>query len=87
MIIKDEEASKWRKYNRDLLNKELKAFLDRAYRRSKSKKSVQSKYVAVASLAGWQKKSPVQIAQEAKSGKKDVYRMLDDFVGNGFEWH
>ena len=81
MPSKDLVAREWRRVNKALLNSELKPFLDKAYRRSKSKKSVDSKYGAVTALCGWLKEPPSQIAEEVKSGKTDLYKMLDDFTG------
>jgi len=80
VIVRDREATAWRKENHAAMLEQLKPFMDRAYRRSKSEKTAESKYVAVAGLCGWQKKPPNAILAEVKEGKTDPIKLLDEFV-------
>ena len=80
MIIKDPEASEWRRHHKHEVEGQIKRFLDRAYRKSQSFKAAQSKYSGIAVFCSWQRKLPLEVLNEIKEGKASPYKLLDDYV-------
>ncbi|MEM2821599.1 MAG: hypothetical protein QXM98_05020, partial [Thermoproteota archaeon] len=80
MKIYDREAFKWRRERRAEIEAQASAFLDRAYRRSRSLKSREAKLTALCVFCGFLKKLPQEIISEVKSGRADPYGLLDGFV-------
>jgi len=80
MLIKDRAAFEWRKEHKTKVEEEVQRFLDKVYRRSQSRKSVQAKYVGIAVFCGWQRKLPSQILNDIKTEDANPYRLLDDYV-------
>jgi len=78
--IYDREAFKWRRERRAEIEAQASAFLDRAYRRSRSLKSREAKLTALCVFCGFLKKLPQEIISEVKSGRADPYGLLDGFV-------
>lgn len=76
----DKEAHDWRSKHREEILDQLKPFLDRIYRKSKSEKSKENKYVALLAFCGWKQQLPNEILEDIKAKKADPYKMLDDFV-------
>jgi integrase len=80
MIVKDREAVIWRRAHSKELREQLAPFLAKAYRRSKSVGSSNQKYFAVAGACGWQKRLPNELLNELKTGGRDPYKFLDEYV-------
>jgi len=80
VLVKDAEARGWRKEHKAEVERQIQPFLDKVYRRSRSQKSVQNKYVGVAVFCGWSRQLPEAVLQGVKTGETDPYRLLDDFV-------
>ncbi len=80
MRILDREAYRWRVKHRREIEAQAEAFLERAYRRSRSLKSREAKLTALSVFCGFLRMLPNQVVEEVKSGRSDPYRILDDFV-------
>jgi hypothetical protein len=65
-FVKDIEAYRWRREHARELREELRPFLDKAYRRSQSAKSAESRYAAVANFRGWLRRLPHEAVEEVK---------------------
>ncbi|MGC8832071.1 MAG: tyrosine-type recombinase/integrase [Thermoproteota archaeon] len=80
MKIYDRQAFEWRKSHRAEIEAQALAFLDRAYRRSRSLKSREAKLTALCVFCGFLRKLPNEIIAGLKSGVSDPYSLLDGFV-------
>ena len=62
------------------IQKILEPFLDRVYRKSKSQKAKESHYHAILLFNRWYGKDVIEVIDDLKKGKEDVYKTLDDYV-------
>lgn len=81
MLVKDQEAYRWRKDHGREVRRQVQPFLDKAYRRSQSSKTAESKYCGIVVFCGWRRKLPGEILGDIRSGKASPYRLLDEYVG------
>lgn len=80
MKIYDREAFEWRRKHRAEIEAQASAFLDKAYRRSRSLKSREAKLTALCVFCGYLRRLPKEIVSEVKANRADPYAMLDGFV-------
>ena len=80
MKVYDPEALKWRLAHRARIAEELKPFLDKVYRRSRSEKSRESKLTAMSVFCGFLRMLPNQILGKLRAGEFSPYKLLDDFI-------
>ncbi len=58
----------------------LQPFLDKVYRRSKSKETIDTYLSGVVVFCRFCGKEPMQVIKDVKGDKTDVYKVLDDYV-------
>ena len=58
----------------------LQPFLDKVYRKSKSKETKDTYLSGVTIFCRWRGKEPLQVIQDMKEGKADIYKVFDDYV-------